>query len=130
METELSSSSTASAQAIVESSTPASVPQIQALKSGESAARPASPATRRTGSTRGKKPAVVKPTFTGRRSKQERDALEKAANEREKERAAARQKEEAAKKKEQERGHKRDREVREEEVGIAEWSVGPFLWGA
>jgi DNA-directed RNA polymerase III subunit RPC4 len=45
--------------------------------------RSASPAVRRGTSTRGKR-GMVKPTFTGRRSKEERTALEKEALEREK----------------------------------------------
>jgi len=62
-------------------------PPVQRLGS-LNASRSASPAVRRGASTRGKK--APKPTFTGRRSKEERAALEKDALEREKARNAER----------------------------------------
>lgn len=64
-------------------------PPVQRLGSINTS-RSASPAVRRGISSRGKK-APIKPTFTGRRSKEEREALEKEALERERARNAERQ---------------------------------------
>jgi DNA-directed RNA polymerase III subunit RPC4 len=66
------------------------------LRTAASSSRSASPAARRGTSTRGKKP-VAKPSFTGRRSKAEREALEKLGRDRERERQKELDKEEKAK---------------------------------
>ncbi|KAF2705833.1 hypothetical protein K504DRAFT_84899 [Pleomassaria siparia CBS 279.74] len=63
------------------------VPRLDDLKNTAPPSRSTSPAARR-GTTRGAKKAAVKPTFTGRRSKEERDARDKLDRERQKERDA------------------------------------------
>jgi DNA-directed RNA polymerase III subunit RPC4 len=83
------------------------VQRLGGLKSADAPSRSASPAIRRGSSTRGKK-AAVKPTFTGRRSKEERAALEKEALDRELERNKERIKAENRKAQQKERDAKRD----------------------
>lgn len=75
----------------------APVQRLESLNATEAASRTASPATRRSASTRGKKPAAIKPTFKGRRTKAEREELEKLVSQREKERQKERDAEEKGK---------------------------------
>jgi DNA-directed RNA polymerase III subunit RPC4 len=98
--TKLRNRSTSSPQTVADSPARPPVQRLDSLKSAEPASRSASPAAmRRTASTRGKRPATIKPTFTGRRSKQDREALDKIARDREKERQAERLAEERQKEK-------------------------------
>ncbi|KAF1999934.1 hypothetical protein P154DRAFT_620619 [Amniculicola lignicola CBS 123094] len=62
--------------------------RLETLKSTTPASRSTSPAVRGRATARGAKKAAPKPTFTGRRSKEERDARERAEWAREKERKA------------------------------------------
>ncbi|KAF2111542.1 RNA polymerase III RPC4-domain-containing protein [Lophiotrema nucula] len=121
----IASSSISSPQTIVDSpaGTPAPRPSVQRLDTikGAAGGSRSSPSTR----GRAKKPAV-KPTFTGRRSKEEREAREKLDKERERERKQERDKELAAKAKQNQgpRGSKRkDKPARGGAVS------GPFSFG-
>jgi DNA-directed RNA polymerase III subunit RPC4 len=106
------------------------VQRLGGLKSTEPPSRSASPSVRRGTSTRGKK-AAVKPTFTGRRSKEERAALEKEALERELERNKERLKAESRKAQQKERDAKRDasRAIRGR-GGYSGAMSGPFSLGS
>lgn len=122
-------------QTIAEYSTRPPVQRLESLKSLEPASRSASPSTRRNTPARGKKPAVIKPTFTGRRSKQDRDALDKMAREREKERAAEREALEKAKREEKafqgrKRGNGRGDNNSRGRGGYSGAVSGPFSLGA
>jgi DNA-directed RNA polymerase III subunit RPC4 len=94
------------------------------------ASRSASPAVRRGSATRGKR-GMVKPTFTGRRSKEERTALEKEALEREKARNREREAADARKQRDADRKAKRDadRAVRGR-GGYSGAMSGPFSLGS
>jgi DNA-directed RNA polymerase III subunit RPC4 len=94
------------------------------------ASRSASPAIRRGSTTRGKR-GMVKPTFTGRRSKEERTTLEKEALEREKARNREREAADARKQRDADRRAKRDadRAVRGR-GGYSGAMSGPFSLGS
>ena len=85
-------SASASASASASTSTRPAVQRLDSLK-GISAPDPrsASPATRGAAAARGRKPLSRQPVFKGRRSKEERDALQQEALERERERRAERE---------------------------------------
>lgn len=80
--------------------------RLDSLKSAEPASRSASPAVRRGASSRGKK-AVALPTFSGRRSKEEREARTAADKQRELERNKERDKQAERKRMAKERDAKR-----------------------
>ena len=82
----------ASASASASTSTRPAVQRLDSLK-GTSApkSRSESPATRGAAAARGRKPLSRQPVFKGRRSKEERDALQQEALERERERRAERE---------------------------------------
>ncbi|KAF2646114.1 hypothetical protein P280DRAFT_464367 [Massarina eburnea CBS 473.64] len=82
--------------------------RLDSLKSAESSSRSASPSVRRGTSTRGRK-APALPTFTGRRSKEERDARTAATMAREEERNKYRDAEAARKQKQKEKAELRAR---------------------
>lgn len=104
-------------------------PPVQRLAS-LNPSRSASPAVRRGTSTRGKR-GMVKPTFTGRRSKEERAALEKEALERERERTKEQQAAETRRRRDEERAAKRqaDRALRGR-GGYTGAMSGPFSLGS
>ncbi|KAL5115551.1 hypothetical protein ACEQ8H_006527 [Pleosporales sp. CAS-2024a] len=104
-------------------------PPVQRLGSLNTS-RSASPAVRRGTSSRGKR-GMVKPTFTGRRSKEEREALAKEALEREKARTQEQVKAAERKQKDAERRAKRDAEraVRGR-GGYSGAMSGPFSLGS
>ncbi|KAF2676027.1 hypothetical protein K458DRAFT_238977, partial [Lentithecium fluviatile CBS 122367] len=85
--------------------------------------RPASPAVRR---GKGKKPAAPLPTFTGRRSKAERDARIQEGLERERERNKDREKAEERKRKAEERRAKSEAARGRGRGGYAGVASGPF----
>ncbi|KAH7384334.1 RNA polymerase III RPC4-domain-containing protein [Phaeosphaeria sp. MPI-PUGE-AT-0046c] len=94
------------------------------------ASRSASPAVRRGTSTRGKR-GMIKPTFTGRRSKEERAALEKEAIEREK--ARTKEQADADRRKRNEADRKAKREQERASRGRGGYSgamSGPFSLGS
>jgi DNA-directed RNA polymerase III subunit RPC4 len=92
--------------------------------------RSASPAVRRGTSARGKRGAI-KPTFTGRRSKEERAALEKEAIEREKARTKEREALDKKKRSDAERKAKRDTDRAARGRGGYSGSMsGPFSLGS
>lgn len=124
------SSATATPQDSAEGSTRPPVQRLGGLKSVEPSSRSASPSVKR-GSTRGGKKGPVKPTFTGRRSKEERAALEKEALEREKIRNKERAKEDAyqARKKEREAAKEASRATRGR-GGYSGAMSGPFSLGS
>ena len=104
-------------------------PPVQRLGSLNSS-RSASPAVRRGTSTRGKRGAI-KPTFTGRRSKEERTALEKEAIEREKARNKEREELNEKKRREAERKARRDSErAIRGRGGYSGAMSGPFSLGS
>ncbi|KAH7067327.1 RNA polymerase III RPC4-domain-containing protein [Paraphoma chrysanthemicola] len=104
-------------------------PPVQRLGS-LNPSRSASPAIRRGSSLRGKK-GPVKPTFTGRRSKEERAALEKEALEREKARTKEQAAADAKKKKDEEWKKKRDAErASRGRGGYSGAMSGPFSLGS
>ncbi|CAI6341234.1 unnamed protein product [Periconia digitata] len=80
--------------------------RLDSLKSSEPASRSASPSVRRGASTRGKKPVAL-PTFSGRRSKEERDARTAADKQREIERNKERDRQAERRKAVKERDAKR-----------------------
>ena len=87
-----SPATSASASASTSTTTRPAVQRLDSLK-GISApdSRSASPATRGAAAARGRKPLSRQPVFKGRRSKEERDALQQEALERERERRAERE---------------------------------------
>ncbi|KAF9700508.1 hypothetical protein EKO04_002071 [Ascochyta lentis] len=123
-------SATATPQESAEASTRPPVQRLGGLRSAEPSSRSASPSVKR-GSTRGGKKGPVKPTFTGRRSKEERAALEKEALEREKIRNREREKEDAfqARKKEREAAKEASRATRGR-GGYSGTMSGPFSLGS
>ena len=81
-----------SASAFASTSTRPAVQRLDSLKGTlASGSRSASPATRGAAAARGRKPLSRQPVFKGRRSKEERDALQQEALERERERRAERE---------------------------------------
>ncbi|UPX15119.1 uncharacterized protein EKO05_0005578 [Ascochyta rabiei] len=123
-------SATATPQEGAEAATRPPVQRLGGLRSAEPSSRSASPSVKR-GSTRGGKKGPVKPTFTGRRSKEERAALEKEALEREKIRNREREKEDAfqARKKEREAAKEASRATRGR-GGYSSAMSGPFSLGS
>jgi len=104
-------------------------PAVQRLGS-LNASRSASPAVRRGAPTRGKK-GPIKPTFSGRRSKEERAALEKEAIEREKARNAERQKRDENAQKRLEANKKREASrAQRGRGGYSGAMSGPFSMGS
>ncbi|KAF2027447.1 hypothetical protein EK21DRAFT_71831 [Setomelanomma holmii] len=104
-------------------------PPVQRLGS-LNPSRSASPAVRR-GSLRGGKKVPVKPTFTGRRSKEERAALEKEALEREKARTKEKEAADAKKRKDAEFKARRDAErATRGRGGYSGTMSGPFSLGS
>ncbi|KAH8702750.1 hypothetical protein GQ44DRAFT_717398 [Phaeosphaeriaceae sp. PMI808] len=104
-------------------------PPVQRLGSLNDS-RSASPAVRRGTSSRGKR-GMVKPTFTGRRSKEERAALEKEALEREK--ARTKELQDADRKKKRDADFKAKREAERATRGRGGYSgamSGPFSLGS
>jgi DNA-directed RNA polymerase III subunit RPC4 len=82
------------------------------------------------GSTRGKK-AIAKPTFTGRRSKEERTALEKDASAREAARNKEREKVERWKREDKEKKAARDaKQASRGRGGYSGAMSGPFSLGS
>lgn len=124
------SSAAATPHESAEASSRPPVQRLAGLKSAEPPSRSASPSVKR-GSTRGGKKGPIKPTFTGRRSKEERAALEKEALEREKIRNREREKQE------QYNARQKEREARKEASrasrgrgGFSSTMSGPFSLGS
>lgn len=124
------SSAAATPQDGAEASTRPPVQRLGGLRSAEPSSRSASPAVKG-GSTRTGKGRLAKPVFTGRRSKEERAALEKEQLEREKIRNKDRAKEDAyqAKKKEREAAKEASRATRGR-GGYSGAMSGPFSLGS
>ncbi|PVH99460.1 hypothetical protein DM02DRAFT_615068 [Periconia macrospinosa] len=87
----VSASPSTTAQTVAGASSKAPRQRLDSLKSAESASRSASPSVRRGTSSKGKKPVAL-PTFSGRRSKEDREARDAASKQREMERNKERDK--------------------------------------
>lgn len=124
------SSATATPQDGAEASTRPAVQRLGGLKSAEPASRSASPSVKRGTTSRGKKSAP-KPMFTGRRSKEDRAALEKEQLEREKIRNRDQEKEAQyqARRKEREAAKEANRATRGR-GGYSGAMSGPFSLGS
>ncbi|KAF2633093.1 hypothetical protein BU25DRAFT_358129 [Macroventuria anomochaeta] len=124
------SSAAATPQDGAEASTRPPVQRLGGLKSAEPSSRSASPSVKR-GTTKTGKKAMPKPMFTGRRSKEERAALEKEQLEREKIRNRDQEKEAAfqARRKEREAAKEASRATRGR-GGYSGAMSGPFSLGS
>ncbi|KAF2997080.1 hypothetical protein E8E13_002812 [Curvularia kusanoi] len=124
------SSATATPQDAVEGSARPPVQRLGGLRSAEPSSRSASPSVKR-GSTKTGKKVMPKPMFTGRRSKEERAALEKEQLEREKVRNRDQEKEAAfqARRKEREAAKEAGRAIRGR-GGYSGAMSGPFSLGS
>ncbi|KAF3037223.1 hypothetical protein E8E12_005061 [Didymella heteroderae] len=125
------SSAAATPQDGAEASTRPPVQRLGGLKSAEPSSRSASPSVKRGTTTRGGKKAAPKPMFTGRRSKEERAALEKEQLEREKIRNRDQEREAQfqAKRKEREAAREASRATRGR-GGYSGAMSGPFSLGS
>lgn len=110
--------------------TRAPVQRLGGLRNGEPSSRSASPSVKR-GSTKTGKKVMPKPMFTGRRSKEDRAALEKEQLEREKVRNRDQEKEAAfqARRKEREAAKEASRATRGR-GGYSSAMSGPFSLGS
>lgn len=124
------SSAAATPQDGAEGSTRPPVQRLGGLRSAEPSSRSASPSVKR-GSTKTGKKVMPKPMFTGRRSKEERAALEKEQLEREKVRNRDQEKEAAfqARRKEREAAKEASRATRGR-GGYSNAMSGPFSLGS
>jgi DNA-directed RNA polymerase III subunit RPC4 len=123
-------SAAATPQDGAEASTRPPVQRLGGLRSAEPSSRSASPSVKR-GSTKTGKKVMPKPMFTGRRSKEERAALEKEQLEREKVRNRDQEKEAAfqARRKEREAAKEASRATRGR-GGYSNAMSGPFSLGS
>ncbi|KAF1957923.1 hypothetical protein CC80DRAFT_534425 [Byssothecium circinans] len=113
-----------------ESSTRPPRQRLDSLKSAQQSSRSASPSLRRGSSARGKKPLAL-PTFSGRRSKEERDARTAADAARERERHEHREKEANYQQKRKEALEKRAADRKDRGRGGYSGAVsGPFSMAA
>src|SRR5690242_108392 len=124
------SSATATPQEGAEGTTRPPVQRLGGLKSAEPLSRSASPSVKR-GTTKAGKKTMPKPMFTGRRSKEDRAALEKEQLEREKIRNRDQEKEAAfqARRKEKEAAKEASRSTRGR-GGYSGAMSGPFSLGS
>ena len=124
------SSATATPQDGAEASSRPPVQRLGGLRSAEPSSRSASPSVKR-GTTKAGKKVAPRPMFTGRRSKEERAALEKEQLEREKIRNRDQEKEAAfqAKRKEREAAKEASRSTRGR-GGYSGAMSGPFSLGS
>lgn len=123
-------SSNSSPQTPIDSAARPPRKRLDSLKSNEPSSRSASPAARRGTPSRGRKPVAL-PPFAGRRSKEERDARNQEAIERERERN--RKLEALERKKEQQRKREEDRKRgggARARGGFSGATSGPFSLGS